>query len=78
MAQYLKFVLFWGVYEIFNSLNWSQTLKRQDRENLSKINPVAAQIAAESVLNPKFASVADSEVLDWRGDLGDDWEPSDE
>lgn len=59
-------------------LIWSQELKRQDREALSKIDPAAAQALAESVFNPKFASIADGESLDWPGDLGDDWEPKGE
>jgi hypothetical protein len=59
-------------------LKWSQDLKRQDRENLAKIDPTVAQALAESVLNPKFAKIADGESLDWPGDLGDDWEPQGE
>jgi len=59
-------------------LNWSQKLKRQDREKLSKIDPAVAQALAESVLNPKFARIAEGEALDWPGDVGDDWEPQGE
>jgi hypothetical protein len=59
-------------------LNWAQDLKRRDREYLSRIDPAAAQALAESVLNPKFACVADGQALDWPGDLGDDWEPNGE
>ncbi len=59
-------------------LNCSQDLKRQDREELSKMDPATAQILAESILNPKFASIAEGEALDWPGDLGDDWEPAGE
>lgn len=59
-------------------LNWSQELKRLDREELSKMDPAAAQASAESVLNPKFACVAEGEALNWPGDLGDDWEPNGE
>ncbi|MEQ1828850.1 MAG: hypothetical protein ABL921_23000 [Pirellula sp.] len=56
-------------------LDWSKQIKAEDREQLAKLSPIDAQLIAQSVLDPKLATVKNEGELAWPGDLADDWEP---